>query len=722
MANSGSLPRRTCALENRVRNAPAVGRPVFLLWTAMATCTVSSAGAESAPESSQQVSITATRIAEANDRLPASLTVIDGADLRARGVTDLAGALALVAGVQATPGGDSGPAGAVTSFWGLHEFDAFLLVVDGVPWGGAFNPAIPALDLRNVERIEVLRGAAPVTYGATSFVGVIQVIHRAAGSMPTEARLGFGNLGSLQGGYTLSLASPEGVRQSLSVDVERKRFSDQDRESVDSGRLTYRSAGALAGGTFKFDVDVGLQRQEPPSPIVRQGASLAAQPSPHRNSNPSDAQIRELRWGVVAGYSLDSAAGTWSSTISLARSNVSDIRGFLRPTLQDDGSPNADSQNQRRVILDTYADSQLAIAFARNLAIVVGADLLLGRATQESSNGEYFAPLSGDNDVPSTIALHVDEVNTIKDRRVFLGQYLQADARPTDAWTIDAGLRMTETRESLDSAHVDGFDPTADDAAANSRRVTRLVGALGSSYRVWAVGDDEMVPFVSYRNTFKPAAQDFGPDYRPDILKPEDAVSYELGIKGAFLQGRLKYSLESFLLDFRNLVVTTTDAAGDPLVQNAGAERLKGAELELSAAVVRDLTLSASVSYHDARFRYYVADEGGTNVNAQGKQLPLSPHILASGGIVSSPRSGWTYSLVGRLVGPRFLDIANDARTPGYSTFDLGAGYRWTSGDLNLFVENLSNRRPPVSASEFGDASYYLLPGRRISLTYSRSL
>ena len=60
-------------------------------------------------------------------------------------------------------------------YFRLREVDAFLLVVDGVPWGGAFNPDLPTIDLRDVERIEVIRGAAPVMYGASSFTGVIHV-------------------------------------------------------------------------------------------------------------------------------------------------------------------------------------------------------------------------------------------------------------------------------------------------------------------------------------------------------------------------------------------------------------------------------------------------------------------------------------------------------------------------------------------------------------------
>src|SRR3977135_1647572 len=105
----------------------------------------------------------------------------------------MATALSLVPGVEAPPGGDAGPSSAVPSFWGLHEFDAFLLVVDGVPWGGAFNPGITTLDFNDVQRVEVLKGAAPVMYGATSFVGVVHVIHYPAGEAAEEADMDYGH-------------------------------------------------------------------------------------------------------------------------------------------------------------------------------------------------------------------------------------------------------------------------------------------------------------------------------------------------------------------------------------------------------------------------------------------------------------------------------------------------------------------------------------------------
>jgi outer membrane cobalamin receptor len=134
------------------------------------------------PAFAEGIQVTATRIPEGVDQVPVSIQVVTAEELRDRGATDLKSALALAAGVDIAPGGDNGPASSVPEFWGLKEFDAFLLVVDGVPWGGAFNPALGTLYLQDVERIEVQRGPAPVMYGATSFVGVIQVIRRAPGA------------------------------------------------------------------------------------------------------------------------------------------------------------------------------------------------------------------------------------------------------------------------------------------------------------------------------------------------------------------------------------------------------------------------------------------------------------------------------------------------------------------------------------------------------------
>src|SRR6476469_7018424 len=157
------------------------------------------------PAFREQVEVVATRLPDAPHDVAAPIEVIDGETLRNLGVRTLSEALGLAAGVVVAPGGDAGPAGSVPEFWGLREFDAFLLVVDDVPWGGAFNPALSTLDLNDIERIEVLRGPAPVMYGATSFVGVIHVIHLSASNPGKSVRADIGNYSTGGGSVRVAL-------------------------------------------------------------------------------------------------------------------------------------------------------------------------------------------------------------------------------------------------------------------------------------------------------------------------------------------------------------------------------------------------------------------------------------------------------------------------------------------------------------------------------------
>src|SRR5947209_11884736 len=104
------------------------------------------------PTVQERVEVTATRIPEEPDEVPAPIEVFTGDELRSRGARDLSTALSSAIGVEIAPGGDTGPASSVPEFWGLKEFDALLLVVVGVPWGGAFNPALTTMELNDVER------------------------------------------------------------------------------------------------------------------------------------------------------------------------------------------------------------------------------------------------------------------------------------------------------------------------------------------------------------------------------------------------------------------------------------------------------------------------------------------------------------------------------------------------------------------------------------------
>ena len=253
-------------------------------------------------------------------------------ELTDRGARDLESALALATGVTIAPGGDGGPASSVPEFWGLKEFDAFLLVVDGVPWGGAFNPALATLSLTDVARIEVMRGPAPVTYGATSFVGVIHVVHKTAAETSRAVSAHAGSFGS--GGVVAALPfSFGGFDSRLTADVDRQGYKD-DRTSFTRAHALWRNTRNLSNGHFWFNVDATWLDQNPASPHPRVGQSLTPLVPLDANQNPDGAFLNEKRAAFMAGFDRKVGSADWTLTGSFSRSAQDILRGFLN-TLED---------------------------------------------------------------------------------------------------------------------------------------------------------------------------------------------------------------------------------------------------------------------------------------------------------------------------------------------------------------------------------------------------
>ncbi len=655
-----------------------------------------------------QIVVTATRIPEPADQIPADISVVSGDELVARGASDMASALSLVPGVEAPAGGDAGPSSAVPSFWGLHEFDAFLLVVDGIPWGGAFNPAITTLDFTDIERVEVLKGASPVMYGATSFVGVVNAIHYPAGEAANEADLAYGNYGSIRGSASFSLPQWGNSRQSLALDGQSLGFADV-REMVSNERILYRGQLDLGTGKLRVDADLSFVRDVPASPVIREGAALTTLTPTNANFNPADAKIDEDKYHVAIGYSQPTVCGVWDSLGSFAYSDVTDIRAFLHPDL----SGTADTQNQRRYIDDGYLDSHLTNAISGDTTLIAGADVLygLGRQTTLNGNSAYTVPLNGSVLPPTTTAVPINEIGTVNDRRLFAGQYAQVDWKPDGRWDVLGGIRLNEAYENKNFSDLI-LPPPQLAADSVSKTMIRPSETIGVSYRLWAAGKDEAVAYADFRNAFKPSAIDFGPDYTPALLSPETAQSYEGGLKGATAAGRLSYQAELFLMNFNNLVVATSTGA----LANAAGEKLQGVEMETRYQLTADLVLAANASYHDAHFTQYLFFDGVSSVDVAGRQLPLSPHVLASAGLLYTPKARFGSTIIARYLGRRFLDEENIAPVGGYTALDATLSYSFAQYRISLEGTNLSNQRPPVSASEFGSQSFYLLPARMLWL------
>jgi vitamin B12 transporter len=127
--------------------------------------------------------VTGTSVPREASDMGAHVTVLQGDELRARGVTRVADALREVAGVGVV---QSGSFGAVTSmFMRGGESDYVQVLVDGVKVnqpGGAFD--FSGLTMGHVERIEIVRGPSSALYGSDAVTGVVHVISRIGDGAP----------------------------------------------------------------------------------------------------------------------------------------------------------------------------------------------------------------------------------------------------------------------------------------------------------------------------------------------------------------------------------------------------------------------------------------------------------------------------------------------------------------------------------------------------------
>jgi outer membrane receptor protein involved in Fe transport len=664
--------------------------------------------AKTQPAGATYIEVTATKIPEDVDPVPAAITVVSGADLRARNATTLADALALVGGVSISPGGDNGSAASVPEIWGLREFDAFLLVVDGVPWGGAFDPDLATLSLENVDRIEVLRGAAPVMYGATSFTGVIQVIHQSAGEGKPMLRATGGSYGT--GAIAVSYPLPDhgSVKQSIVGDITHLGYAD-DRTDVGRGHMLYRLAAPAGNGRFRVDVDVTALRQDPASPRPLVNDEFTDQVARDTNNNPDDARLNDNRFHLVGAYDRDISGGTLSAMLSVTNSRQDIARGFLLDV--STVNPNSEGFTQDLVVVDSYLDIHVALHPGTNVCLVTGFDYLYGRVHQNSQIFDYFVNPDGSSPESLSDLTAVDEPSA-SDRRNFSGLYAQAEWTPSTRLRFDGGARINHTEESR---HVPDLVPDSD-----SRTFTRGSGTVGVSWLAHPVTKGGLWLFGDYRNTFKPAAFDFGPDPTAEILDPETAQSYEIGVRGRHDDGRATWQFSAFQMDFSNLVITA-NVGGLPTLVNAGDERFRGVEAEGTVKVARDFHLQGGFSVHDARFTDSVQDIGGTPTQLAGNRLEMSARYLGSAGVVWSPERKWTANSTLNYVGSRFLDEENDVVTAPYYLWNAGFGYRLSAGTVRLDAYNISDVRPPVSVSELGGEQYYIMPARTVVASWVQS-
>lgn len=156
----------------------------------------------------QPVVVTATRLPTSSSSVSQPVTVLNGDELRARGVVTVAEALREAPGAAVV---QSGSYGGVTSvFLRGGESRYTKVLVDGTPINAVGGiQFFENLSLDNVDRIEILYGPASALYGADAMSGVIQIFTKRGGGPTTlDAEVRAGTYNSRDGSVSLRGGSP----------------------------------------------------------------------------------------------------------------------------------------------------------------------------------------------------------------------------------------------------------------------------------------------------------------------------------------------------------------------------------------------------------------------------------------------------------------------------------------------------------------------------------
>jgi vitamin B12 transporter len=302
----------------------------------------------------QPVVVTATRLPSSAGAATLSTTVIDGDDLRARGVSSVLDALRETPSVAVVEGGSFGQQTSVFLRGGQSNYTQVL--VDGVVVndpGGAIDFANLTTD--NIDRIEIVRGPASVLYGANAVTGVIQIFtRRGRGPLHLSAWARGGTYGTREGEIS-TLGSSEKLSYSLAAAQHNTdgiyRVNSAARNGTYSGRLRFAPDA-------RSDVALNLR-------YVDAGAHIATNSNGVPNDSFQTHTERRFLGSLDAGRFLTSRL---EARVSLAATDA-DAHSADRPDSPDDTDFPYDVRTR---LYRRTADARLNVTLAPDVVVTGG--------------------------------------------------------------------------------------------------------------------------------------------------------------------------------------------------------------------------------------------------------------------------------------------------------------------------------------------------------------
>ncbi|EPF69318.1 TonB-dependent receptor [Acinetobacter gyllenbergii] len=283
--------------------------------------------------------------------------------------------------------------------------------------------------------------------------------------------------------------------------------------------------------------------------------------------------------------------------------------------------------------------------------------------------------------------LRRDEDNTLWN----VDPYLQASWQFLPAWRLDTGVRYSNVHyKSKDHYLSNGNDSDKTDynkvlpSAALSWQITPALLAYAS----YAKGfETPTFTEMAYQADKDKAGFNFN-------LKPSSSDNYELGVKSQNLLG--DFTLAVFQSKTKDDIVSAGTSNGRATFRNADKTLRQGLELAWNKKLWKDLEISSSYGYLDAKFDAAIPAIGTVKAVEKGNAIPGIAKNQASLGLAWKPEQGFYAGADAQYMDKVYVDDVNSDTAPSYTVASIYTGYAWKYADwgVNGFarIDNLFDK------------------------------
>ncbi len=608
------------------------------------------------PPAFEQVVVTATRSEQTSIDIPATIVVINAAEIQHSGAQTLPDLLRSRAGIQVQDVVGAGSRGTtlVMRGFGSNAANNTLILLDGEKLN---NPSLAAPDLSSIalsdiDRIEIVQGSAGVLFGDQATGGVINIITKRPRQREINLEAGRGSLGWESYRASIGEGFDNGIAYRLSAE---HRLADNYRDNNNSNYSNVNFGGSYT----RENVRLFAEAQQVNDDLHLPGALDPAQIEQDRRqtdaANSNDFSDRDThRYRVGSAITLNPQ---WQFAIEYSYRDM-DGKGALYAT----------------PFTEAVTTKALTPRLLGNFATPFGATLLTLGYDQYDSSYHY-----GSSYYPKNAA------QTLRD------EYAQLIVPIYTDLTATVGGRASHAEQSN---HLDQL----------SESDKKFASSYGLSYQAtahWRI-------FARKDNSFRWANADENASTLPgvDFLKPQTGDSRELGTEWHTDKLLATATLYRLYTD-NELVYDPAENSGMGANINLPRSRRDGVNAEMQWTTTDTVSLRASAGYVDAEV---------TSGNYKGETVPFVAKYIGSAGIDWQIVHDIDIYFDAQYTGRRYRsgdDPNLFGELGGYTVYNANLRWQYQHVYATLRINNIASKKyegfTGVSISSYGN-SFYAYP------------